>query len=150
MIKNSLINGTIHILLVEDSESDARLIKEFLKEADVDHVLYVVDDGVNALKFVQTHCKPATNYCPDIIILDLNLPRMNGIDVLKEIKSNKNLKRIPVIVLTTSTSTEDIEDCYNNYANCYLVKPSNLADFETIMDTLKEFWFNMTNLPKQN
>ncbi|MEL7668933.1 response regulator [Methanobacterium sp.] len=148
MTVNSLINGTIHILLVEDSESDARLVKEFLKEADIDHVLYVVDDGVEALEFMNTHCKAATNYCPDIVMLDLNLPRMGGIEVLKEMKKDDTLKRIPVIVLTTSTSEEDVQECYGNYANCYIVKPSNLADFENIMDTLKEFWFNTTNLPK--
>ena len=148
MAENSLINGTIRILLVEDSESDTRLIKEFLKEADIDHVLYVVGDGVEALEFMNTHCKAASDYCLDIVMLDLNLPRMGGIEVLKEMKKDDTLKRIPVIVLTTSTSEEDVQDCYGNYANCYIVKPSNLADFEVIMDTIGGFWFNITNLPK--
>lgn len=149
MTGNSLTNGTIHILLVEDSESDARLIKEFLKEANMEHVLYVVDNGVEALEFVHTHCKPATNYCPDIIILDLNLPKMGGIEVLKEIKKNEDLRQIPVIILTTSTATEDIEDCYGNYANCYIVKPSDFDEFEKIMNAIKKFWFNTTNLPNK-
>ena len=148
MTENYLVNRIIHILLVEDSESDARLIKEFLEEANVNHVLYVVEDGVEALKFVHTHCKPATNYCPDFIILDLNLPKISGIEVLKEIKNNECLKKIPVLVLTTSTATEDINDCYCNYANCYLVKPSDLNNFETMINSIKEFWFNTTNLPK--
>ena len=147
MTENSLINGTIHILLVEDSESDARLVKEFLKETNIEHVLYVVEDGDKALEFMNTHCKPATEYCPDIVMLDLNLPRIGGIEVLKEMKKDDNLKRIPVIVLTTSTSPEDIHECYGNYANCYIVKPSNLEDFENIMNTIKEFWFNTINLP---
>lgn len=147
MTENSLINGTIHILLVEDSESDARLVKEFLKETNIEHVLYVVEDGDKALEFMNTHCKPATEYCPDIVMLDLNLPRIGGIEVLKEMKKDDNLKRIPVIVLTTSTSPKDIHECYGNYANCYIVKPSNLEDFENIMDAIKEFWFNTINLP---
>ena len=148
MRENSLINGTIHILLVEDSESDTRLIKEFLKEADINHVLYVVEDGVEALKFVHTHCKPDAHYCPDIIMLDLNLPKMSGIEVLKDIKNNEDLRKIPVIVLTTSTSIEDIENCYGNYANCYIIKPSSFTDFEITMNSIKEFWFSTTQLPK--
>ena len=147
MAENSLINGTIRILLVEDSESDTRLIKEFLKEEGIDHVLYVVEDGVEALKFVHTHCKPDAHYCPDIIILDLNLPKMSGVEVLKEMKKDNNLKRIPVIVLTTSTATEDIQECYDNYANCYIVKPTDFADFERIMSSIKKLWFNIVKLP---
>ena len=141
------INKALHILLVEDNESDARLIKEYLKEANIEHVLYVVDDGAEAINFIQSYCKPATDFCPDIIMLDLNLPKINGIEVLKEIKTSEDFKRIPVIILTTSTSEDDIDNCYGNYANCYLVKPSNLAEFENIMNNLKEFWFNTTELP---
>ena len=147
MAENSLINRTIHILLVEDSESDTRLIKEFLKEADINHVLYVVEDGVEALKFVHTHCKPDAHYCPDIIMLDLNLPKMSGIEVLKDIKNNEDLRKIPVIVLTTSTATEDIKECYDNYANCYIVKPTDFAGFERIMSSIKKLWFNIVKLP---
>lgn len=147
MIENSPINGTIHILLIEDSKSDVTLIKEFLKETNTNYVLHVANDGVKALKFMHACCKHTTNYCPDIIILDLNLPRINGIEVLKEIKHNNDLKKIPVIILTTSTAEEDIKNCYSNHANCYLVKPSNYTDFESTMNALKEFWFNKTNLP---
>lgn len=123
-------------------------MKEFLKESNINHVLYIVEDGAEALKFVHTHCKPAKNYCLDIIILDLNLPKKSGIEVLKEIKINEDLKRIPVTVLTISTEEEDIKDCYGNYANCYIVKSSKFGDFENIMNIIKEFWFNTSNLPK--
>ena len=147
MAENSLINGTIRILLVEDSESDTRLIKEFLKEEGIDHVLYVVEDGVEALKFVHTHCKPDAHYCPDIIMLDLNLPKMSGVEVLKEMKKDNNLKRIPVIILTTSDAQEDIDECCKNHADCYLVKPADLSDFETVINSIKEYWFKTVKLP---
>ena len=135
---------TITILLVEDSESDTRLIKEFLKEADFNSVLYTVTDGIEALDFLYMHCE---HNCPDLVILDLNLPRMSGIEVLKEIKNEDKLKRIPVIVLTTSTTEEDVKNCYNNYANCYLVKPASLDEFAKVMNSIKEFWFNIVKLP---
>ena len=142
---NGIIQKAITILLVEDSESDARLIKEFLKEVNFNSVLHTVNDGIEALDFLYMHCE--YDYSPDLVILDLNLPRMNGIEVLKKIKNDDKLKRIPVIVLTTSTATEDIEDCYRNYANCYLVKPADLDEFAKVINSINEFWFNISTLP---
>ncbi|MGB9978116.1 response regulator [Methanobacterium sp.] len=143
MTEYSHINiETTSILLVEDNISDARLIKEFLKEVNFNNVLYTANDGIEALHFLYMH-----NPTPDVIILDLNLPKMGGIEVLKEIKNDDTLKRIPVIVLTTSTAIDDIKECYDNYANCYLAKPANFTDFENIMISIKKFWFNVVKLP---
>ena len=145
VIYTNINSGTVTILLVEDNKSDARLIKEFFKEDDFNNVLHTVNDGVEALDFLHRHCE--FDYCPDLVILDLNLPRMSGIEVLKEIKNEDKLKRIPVIVLTTSTTEEDVKNCYNNYANCYLVKPASLDEFAKVMNSIKEFWFNIVKLP---
>jgi len=137
---------TINVLLIEDSNSDARLIKEFLNETEINNVLHTVRDGMEALDYLRRTCNHDI-HCPDIVILDLNLPGMGGIDVLKEIKSDDNLKKIPVLILSTSTAQEDIQECYDNYANCYLVKPANFDNFVKVMESIKEFWFNIVKLP---
>ena len=135
---------TITILLVEDSKSDARLIKEFLKGIEFNIVLHTVNDGIKAMDFLYRHYKYD---CPDIMILDLNLPRMSGIEVLKKMKNDPGLKRIPVIILTTSDAQEDIDECCKNHADCYLVKPADLSDFETVINSIKEYWFKTVKLP---
>lgn len=135
---------TVSILLVEDSKSDARLIKEFFKEVDFNNILYAVNDGIKALEFLYKHYKYS---CPDIVILDLNLPGMSGIEVLKEIKCDANLRHIPVIILTTSTAEDDVNECYSNYANSYIVKPVDLDDFDRVTNLIKDYWFNIVALP---
>ena len=144
---NSQNINSISILLVEDSNADAYLIKEFLKEINIDNVLYVAKDGIEAMEFLHKNCKQ-DNYCPHVVILDLNLPRMNGREVLKEIKRDNYLKKIPVMILTTSDEEEDIKDCYNNHANCYITKPVDFDEFANRMDLIKDFWFNVVELPK--
>lgn len=139
--------NTRNILLVEDNKSDARLIREFLKDADMNNILYVVKDGIEALEFLYTHCKPKCIYCPDLVILDLNLPRKRGIEVLKEMRKDNDLNKMPVIILTTSNAPEDVDECYKYYANCYIVKPVHLDEFTKIMESFKEFWLNNVKLP---
>ncbi len=112
--------NSLSILLVEDNIADARLIKEFLNEIDMDVVLHIARDGKEAMEFLYLNCKYNSRYLSTFIILDLNLPKMSGREVLKEIKGDADLKRIPVVILTTSTAEEDIIECYNNHANCYL------------------------------
>lgn len=147
MPKYSTMNTQkITILLVEDSESDARLIKEFLKEVNANSELNIVTDGVEALSFLHTHCKPVDE-CPSIVILDLNLPRMGGHEVLKEMKKDKDLKRIPVIILTTSTDEEDIKKSYDGLASSYITKPVGFDEFEKIINSIINFWFNTAELP---
>jgi len=125
---------TLRLLLVEDIKSDARLILEFLKRADFNSVLYTVNDGIEAMNFLYRHYD--YDHCPDIMILDLNLPRMSGLKILKKIKNNHTLKRIPIIILSPSDAKEEVDECYKNYANCYLVKPHNLSDFEKVINSI--------------
>lgn len=136
-----------NILLIEDSKADIRLIKEFFKEFNIENVLYIFRDGIKAIEFLHIHCKPINSCCLDIVLLDLNLPRMSGLNVLKEIKKDNDLKRLPVIILSTSTSQEDIQECYENYANCYLVKSADFTGFESVMHSIKEYWFDVNKLP---
>jgi CheY-like chemotaxis protein len=128
------------ILLIEDSPGDVRLTAEALKEARMPFTLSVVPDGVEALAFLyregQYHDAPR----PDLILLDLNLPRRNGREVLARIKKDSNLDRIPVIVLTISTAEEDIITSYNLHANCYIIKPVNLENFFHVIQSIGHFW----------
>lgn len=148
-ILNSQNINAFSILLVEDNNADAHLIREFLKDISLETTLHIVRDGIEAMKFLNQHCKYNNDkYCPIIVILDLNLPRMSGREVLKEIKGDNDLKRIPVMILTTSTAEEDIKECYNHYANCYITKPLDFDEFSGVMDSIKDFWFNAVELPK--
>lgn len=136
------------ILLVEDNPADARLIEEFLKDSGMDNVLHVAHDGITAMNFLHKNCKHEdTKLCPHIVILDLNLPLMSGHEVLKEIKTDNDLKSIPVLILTTSTATEDVEKCYKCYANCYILKPVDFNEFARVMGSIKDFWFKKAELP---
>jgi chemotaxis family two-component system response regulator Rcp1 len=145
---NSQDTNSISILLVEDNTADAHLIKEFLKEIDLKTALHIVRDGTAAMDFLYLNCRHNNEYCPTFVILDLNLPKMDGREVLREIKNDNDLKRIPVIILTTSTAEEDIKECYNNYANCYITKPLDFDEFANVMDSIKNFWFSTAELPK--
>ena len=137
----------IDILLVEDNPGDVRLTREALKEGKVLNTLNVVGDGVEALEFLNHEGKYATSAHPDIILLDLNLPRMDGRELLGRIKSNPNLRRIPVVILTTSKAEEDIIKSYDLHANCYITKPVDLDQFITVVKSVEEFWFTIVKLP---
>jgi CheY-like chemotaxis protein len=137
----------IEILLVEDNPGDARLTTEALKEAKVRNKLNHIDDGEEALAFLRGQGKYAGAHRPDLILLDLNLPRKDGREVLAEIKSDLRLKRIPVVILTTSQAEEDILKAYNLNANCYVSKPMNLEQFITVVKTIKDFWLTIVRLP---
>lgn len=138
----------IDILLIEDSPSDVRLTREALKEAKVLNTLHVVQDGVAALEFLRKQGKYADSPEPHLILLDLNLPKKDGREVLAEIKEDKNLKRIPVVVLTTSRAEEDIVRSYNLYANAYVTKPVDLKQFLEVIRTIEEFWLAVVTLPR--
>lgn len=139
----------IDILLVEDNPGDVRLTKEALKEGKINNNLYVVGDGKEALDFLSHEKKYKNSVRPDLILLDLNLPKLDGWGVLKKIKTDSTLKRIPVVILTTSEDERDISDAYNQYANCYITKPVDLEQFVTIVKTIEDFWFSIVRLPGQ-
>lgn len=136
-----------HILLVEDNPADIRLMLEILKEGNLPADFHVVTDGEEAIAFLRNEGEFEGKPRPEIIFLDLNLPKKDGREVLKEIKSDPSLKRIPVIVMTTSGAKEDIESAYDHHANCFITKPVDLQDFMKVAETLRGFWLNMVQLP---
>ncbi len=137
----------IDILLVEDSAADVRLTREALKEAKVLNTLHVVQDGMAALAFLRQRSPYAESPRPDLILLDLNLPRKDGREVLAEIKQDEALKRIPVVVLTTSRAEEDVVRSYDLHANAYVTKPVDLGQFLRVVRSLEEFWLAVVTLP---
>lgn len=137
----------IEILLVEDNPGDIRLTQEALKDSKLHNNLSVVKDGVEALAFLRCEGQYTEAPRPDIILLDLNLPRKDGREVLEEIKSDDTLKRIPVVVLTTSDDDMDIIATYNLHANCYITKPVDLQQFVRIVKSIENFWFSIVKLP---
>ncbi len=137
------------ILLVEDNPGDVRLAKEGLKESKITNNLHVVDDGVDAIDFLHKEGKYADAVTPDLILLDLNLPRKDGREVLAEIKADENLRRIPIVILTTSKAEEDVIKSYNLHANCYVAKPVDLDQFVKIVKSVNNFWFEMVTLPTE-
>jgi CheY-like chemotaxis protein len=137
----------IEILLVEDNPGDARLTIEALKEGKVRNNIYVAKDGLEALNFLFREDKFADATRPDIILLDLNLPKKNGKEVLEIIKSDKDLRRIPVVILTTSKAEEDIIRTYDLHANCYITKPVDLDQFIRVIKTMEDFWLSIVKLP---
>ncbi|MGB9938199.1 MAG: response regulator [Methanobacterium sp.] len=138
---------TFIILLVEDNPADIRLVEEAFKESDIKTELIVVKDGVEAMEFLKHSENHEDAPIPDLILLDLNLPRKDGREVLKEIKEDKKLKHIPVVILTTSSTEEDIYETYAHHANSYIVKPANVGRFIETMKNLEDYWFNMLKLP---
>ena len=140
-------NGPIEILLVEDNPGDVRLTKEALKEGKVYSNLHTVKDGVEAMEFLRRQGKFKDVPRPDIILLDLNLPRKDGREVLEEIKSDEMFKRIPVVVLTTSKAEEDVLRTYNLHANCYVTKPVDLEKFMVVVKSIDVFWLTVVTLP---
>jgi CheY-like chemotaxis protein len=137
----------IEVLLVEDSPADVRLTKEALKEEKLHVNLNVVNDGVEAMEFLRRGGKFAQAVRPDLILLDLNLPKKDGREVLKEIKCDEKLRSIPVVILTTSKAEEDILKSYNQYANCYITKPLDLSQFSTVVKSINDFWLTIVKLP---
>lgn len=137
----------IEILLVEDNAGDARLAREAFRDAHVRNHLSWVSDGVEALAFLRREGKYAQAPRPDLILLDLNLPRKGGREVLTEIKADDRLKRIPVVVLTTSQAEEDIARAYHLNANCYISKPVDLDQFMRVVKTIEDFWLTVVRLP---
>lgn len=135
------------ILLVEDSPGDARLAREAFFEAESTNQLHWVNDGVEAIHFLRREGRHAAAPRPDLILLDLNLPRKDGREVLAEIKGDAELRRIPVVVLTTSQSQDDIQRAYSLNANCYITKPVVLEDFIRVARTIQEFWLEIVQLP---
>ena len=148
MLEAVMKNG-IDILLVEDNPGDVRLTQEALKEAKVGNQLHVVEDGVEAMAFLRHEGKYADSPHPDLILLDLNLPKKDGREVLAEIKQDPKLMRIPVVVLTTSRAEEDILRSYNLHANCYVTKPVDLDQFITIVKSIEDFWLTIVKLPSE-
>lgn len=138
----------VEILLVEDNPGDARLAMEVLKEAKVRNTLHWTKDGVEALAFLRRKNPYEKMPRPDVILLDLNLPRKDGREVLAEIKSDEKLKRIPVVVLTISKDEEDIFRTYNLHANCYVTKPLDLNQFVKVVKSIEDFWLTIVKLPK--
>jgi two-component system, chemotaxis family, response regulator Rcp1 len=140
---------SVSVLLVEDNPGDVRLTIEALRDVKLHNQLNVVHDGVEAIAFLRREGAYANAPRPDLILLDLNLPRKDGREVLEEIKNDDDLKRIPVVVLTTSSSEKDILESYNLHANCYITKPVDLGQFLTIVKSIQNFWFSIVKLPPE-
>ena len=135
--------NNIHILLVEDNEGDIILTKKALQDAKLINKLSIVRNGEEALNFFENNSVDI----PDLILLDINLPKMNGHEVLKNIKSNEKIKHIPIIMLTTSSSEKDIYSSYQNHANCYITKPVDINEFFKVVSALENFWISIVQLP---
>ncbi|MGB5064371.1 MAG: response regulator [Candidatus Competibacter sp.] len=138
----------IIILLVEDNPADARLTCEALADGKVANRIYVVDDGIKAMAFLHQLPPYQDAPFPDIMLLDLNMPRMDGREVLAELKADSRLKLLPVVVLTTSQAEEDILRAYQLQANCYVTKPVDLDQLIKVVSNIEEFWFSIVRLPK--
>lgn len=140
----------IHILLVEDNEGDIILTMEALKEAKLDNKISIARDGEQAIQFLNKEGAYTHSRRPDLILLDINLPRIDGIEVLRYVKTNEQLKAIPVVMLTTSTSEKDIDEAYQNFANCYIAKPVDLDTFFEVVQKIENFWVSIVQLPKND
>lgn len=139
--------NAIDILLVEDNPGDVRLTQEALKESKVRNQLFVIEDGVEAMAFLRREGKYASAPRPDLILLDLNLPRKSGREVLAEVKDDEKLKHIPIVVLTVSQSEEEILKAYKNYANAYITKPLDFNQFMKVVKAIEDFWLTIVKLP---
>lgn len=145
-----MVEGKMHILLVEDNPEHVKLVLRCIKNHPVLHHVYVVTDGEEALDFLYHRGKysdPAHSLRPHVIFLDLRMPKIDGISVLKEIKSDSHLQSIPVVVFTTSESEKDIENAYGYYANSYIVKPVDYDEFLKVIETLGTYWLQLNRLP---
>jgi len=148
---NDIYNAKpIEILMVEDNPGDIRLTKEALKEGKIINNLHIARDGVEAMEFLYKEGKYKNAIRPGLILLDLNLPGKSGHEVLAEIKNNPDLKRIPVVILSISKLEEDILKSYNNYANCYIIKPVDFNQFVEVVKSIEDFWISIVKLPPDN
>ena len=143
------ISRPIEVLLVEDNPGDVRLTREALREGKIRNNLHVARDGVEALAFLRREGEHAGAPRPDVILLDLNLPRKDGREVLMEVKSDASLRQIPVVILTSSQAEEDICRAYDLHANCYISKPVDLDQFIKVVKSIEDFWFTVVKLPPE-
>jgi two-component system, chemotaxis family, response regulator Rcp1 len=148
-MSNGGVSRPIEVLLVEDNPGDVRLTKEALKEGKVRNNLNVAVDGVEAIAYLRHEGKYAGSVRPDLILLDLNLPRMDGREVLEVIKADPMFRNIPVVVLTSSQAEQDIVRAYDLHANCYITKPVDLDQFITVVKSIEDFWFTIVKLPSE-
>ena len=142
--------NSIHILLVEDNEGDILLTKEALSQVLLPTTISVAKDGKEAICYLEKIAPYTNSLIPDIILLDINLPKMNGHEVLKYLKTNNKFKHIPVIMFTTSSAEKDILESYKNYANCYITKPVEVDDFLNVIKSIENFWISIIQLPHTN
>lgn len=147
MTRDQLIHA-VDVLLIEDNPGDVRLTREALKEAKIAVNLSVAHDGLEAMKMLRQEAPYSGHPLPDLVLLDLNMPRMDGREVLRLIKTDDNLKRIPVVILTTSAAESDILQAYGLHANCYITKPVELDQFMEIIKSIEGFWLTVVKLPK--
>jgi|SRR5271157_1059781 len=136
-----------NILLVEDNPDHVLLVQEAFEEAKSTSTIHIVEDGLEALKFLNRDNPYETAPCPDLILLDLNLPRKDGRELLRDLKQDGGLSAIPVIVFTSSSAQQDIDMCYSLHANCYITKPVGFDQYVEIMQMIEEFWFSTIKLP---
>jgi CheY-like chemotaxis protein len=136
-----------HVLIVEDNDGDILLISEALEEARFINKITIKRDGVEAIEYFEKELIPKRTEFPDLILLDINLPKKNGHEVLKYLKSSDSLKQIPVVVFTTSSSQKDMMEAYKEYANCYIIKPTELNDFTRVITEIENFWFDTAQTP---
>jgi CheY-like chemotaxis protein len=141
------VGKPIEILLVEDNAADVRLTREAFDDAKVLNNLNVVGDGVEAMAYMRREGKYGNATRPDLVLLDLNMPRKDGREVLAEVKADPDLMRIPVVILTVSKAEEDVLKSYNLHANCYISKPVNLAQFLKVVESIENFWLTIVELP---
>jgi two-component system, chemotaxis family, response regulator Rcp1 len=143
-------DNEIEILLIEDNPADVRLVQEVFKEARIHNKMQVALDGDKAMQILRREAVYARASSPDLIILDLNLPKKDGREVLKEIKEDEYLKSIPVVIFTTSNAEEDLIETYKNNANCYITKPVDLDNFIKVVKIIEDFWLSIVKLPPRS
>lgn len=143
------ISNIVNILLVEDNPGDAGLIRETLGESKMLVNLYHVSDGFEAMEYLDKTGRHTASVLPDLILLDLNLPKKSGLEVLSEMKENEKFKHIPVIIMTVSQSEEDIMKSYRNHANCFITKPIDFNRFINVVQAIEDFWFTIVKLPRK-
>ena len=143
------VSNPIEILLVEDNPGDVRLIKEVFKDAKIYNAMQVAYDGEAAMEILRREGEYSDSPSPDLILLDLNLPKKDGREVLREIKGDEYLKCIPVVILTTSNAEEDLIETYKMNANCYITKPVELDQFINVVESIENFWLSIVKLPSR-
>jgi len=142
----------VTVLLVEDNPVDIMMVRQTIQDAGLDLRLHVTEDGQEALDFLHHHCTDSDKQesCPDLILLDLNLPKVNGKEVLAAIRQCSGISHIPVVILTTSTEQADVSECYSLYANCYVTKPMDMEQFSKAVQCIGGFWTQIAKLPSKN